>query len=99
MKQELERRDATVLIIGAGGMAFARLAARILDSPWPLLVDQDRGVRRAYGLGRGLAVVNESGTVLVDRDGIVRYASTGLNPWKALDLDELLAVLDAPGTA
>jgi len=99
MKTELDRRDATVLILGGGSATAARMAARFLKTPWPLLVDDGRAVCREFGLGRGLAVINESGTVLVDRDGIVRYARSGLNPFKALDPAALLSALDAPETA
>jgi peroxiredoxin len=99
MKDDLQRRDATVMILGGGSAAAARMAARFLKTPWPLLLDDGRAVCRAFGFGRGLAVINESGTVLVDRDGVVRYALSGLNPFKALDPLALLAALDAPETA
>ncbi len=61
--------------------------------------DDGRAVCREFELGRGLAVINESGTVLVERDGIVRYARSGLNPFKALEPRALLSALDAPETA
>jgi len=99
MKEDLERRDATVLIVGGGAATAARMAARFLKTPWPLLLDEGRAVCREFGLGRGLAVINESGTVLVDREGLVRYALSGLNPFKALDREALLAALDATETA
>jgi peroxiredoxin len=99
MKDELDRRDTTVLIIGGGSAVFANMAARFLDSPWPLLLDAGRAVGRAYGFGRALGVIQQSGTVLVDRDGIVRNVVSGLNPYRALDRAALLEALDAPAPA
>lgn len=99
MKEELERRDARVLVIGGGTAMAARMAARLLRLPFPVLHDPDRTVYRAYGFERKLGMIQQSGTVVVDREGILRYRTAGVNPFDALDRTALLAALDAPETA
>ena len=99
MKAGLAERDARVLVIGGGTAIAARMAARFLRLPFPVLHDPERAVYRAYGFERKLGVIQQSGTVLVDRDGIVRYRTVGLNPFAALDRGALLGALEDPGTA
>jgi len=99
MSDDLAERGAHALVIGGGTAAAARMAGRLLKTPFPILHDPERDVYRAYGFGRRMGVIQQSGTVLVDRDGIIRYAERGLNPFEALDPGALLRVLEAADTA
>jgi len=99
MKAGLAERDARVLVIGGGTALAARLAARFLRLPFPVLHDPERAVYRAYGFERKLGVFQQSGTVLVDREGVVRHRTAGLNPSGALDGGLLLTALEDAGTA
>ena len=98
MHDRIEQREAGTLVIGGGSGAAARMAARLLKVPFPVLYDTERSVYRAYGFGRAAGMIQQSGTVLVDRERIIRYVQRGLNPFEALDSDALLRVLDASRT-
>jgi peroxiredoxin len=93
MKDVLDSLGATVVVIGSGPVLSLRLATRWLRLPWPIVRDPDRSVYRQYGLARPLGLIQQSGTFVVDRDGILRYAHGGLNPWDALRQDEVVAIL------
>jgi len=99
MHEDIERRQARTLVIGGGGGTTARMATRLLRVPFPILYDEDRTVYRAYGFGRAAGLIQQSGTVLIDREGVIRYVERGLNPFDALDPEALLGALDAAGTA
>lgn len=95
MKNELEHRNATALIIGGGPALSLRLATRWLRSPWPVLHDPERSVYRAYGLEKALGLVQHSGTVVIDEEGTVRLCHSGLNPANAFPRAEVLTTLEA----
>lgn len=98
MNKELESRGARVLVIGGGSRTTARMALRLLKVPFPILHDPERQAYAAYGFGRA-GPIQQSGTVLVDTHGVIRYVVRGLNPFQALDRAELLRVLESTDTA
>ncbi len=89
MADDFAASDTDVLIIGGGGRALAGITARLVRVPFPILIDRDRQVYRAYGFERVIYLIQRSGTVLIDRAGIVRYVRGSANPQGALDPDEL----------
>jgi len=93
MKDELERHNAIAIVIGGGTELAATLATRWLKLPWPILRDPERAAYRAYGLDRSLGLIQQSGTMVVDAEGILRYAHGGLNPQAAFPRDQVLAAL------
>ena len=94
MKEDLESRNATALLIGGGTALAARLATRWLKLPFPVLHDPEREVYRAYGFERVIGLVQQSGTVVVDAGGSIVYERRGANPQHALMRDEVLAALE-----
>lgn len=66
---------------------------RMMKLPIPVLVDRDRSVYRAYGLDKRL-LVQESATVIIDRDGVVRYTRASFSPWASFELHEIIDVLE-----
>lgn len=78
-------------MIGAGGMGSPLI--RAMKLPVPVLVDRDRDVYRAYGLEKRV-LVQQSATVIIDRDGIVRYTRAAFSPWASFDWREIIAVVE-----
>ena len=93
MEKELSERNATALIIGGGTALAARLAQRWLKPPYPLLRDPDRAVYHAYGLEKALVIIQESGTIVVDPQGVIRFAQSSANPRAAFPRELVLAAL------
>jgi peroxiredoxin len=93
MHDELVSLDVRVLVIGGGGRTRTSLAARMLNVPFPILADPHRHVYRAYGFERIIYLIQRSGTVVIDRAGIVRHVRGGANPYGALDPEELRSVI------
>ena len=79
-----------MLVIGGGSQEEAARLARMLKLSVPVLADADRGVYQRYGLDKVLFVIQRSATVLVDKQGIVRYIQRATNPNASLDMAELL---------
>lgn len=85
---------ATALFLGPGSPSDAAKLASRLQSPFPVLADEDGSVAAAYGFRRVmLKTILQSGTVLVDRDGVIRYVRRSTNPSGALDVDSLFLAL------
>lgn len=76
---------------------MAKTVAARLKLPFPLLYDPKADVFARYGFEKKLFVIQQSGTVLVDRGGVIRYALRSTNPFASLDLDELLRALAGSG--
>lgn len=84
-----------MLAIGPRGEAAAALAAEKMGVPYPVLADPGRQAYRAYGFTKSLWIIQQSGTVLIDREGVVRYLRRSTNPQKSLDEQALLRHLEA----
>lgn len=77
-------------MIGGGSREDAARLARLLDLPFPVLADTDRQVYQRYGLDKVLLFIQRSATVLVDKEGTVRYIHRATNPNASLEMNELL---------
>ncbi len=79
-----------MLAIGPRGQSAAVLAAKQLEAPFPVLADPARHAYRAYGFTKSLWVIQQSGSVLVDREGVIRYVHRSTNPQQSFQEDEVL---------
>jgi peroxiredoxin len=89
-----EAPDAPLLLgIGPGGEQAAAIAARSLRLDYPLFGDPKSVVFRRFGYRTVLGIIRQSGTVVIDRQGIVRVAHRSSNPVTALPLAAVRAAL------
>jgi len=69
-----------VLVILGDTIERAKQYAQILKSPFPVLADPDREVYHLFGLEKALFVIQRTSSVVIDREGIVRYMKRATNP-------------------
>ncbi len=55
-----------------------------------MLADPGRQAYRAYGFTKSLWVIQQSGWILLDKEGIVRHAHRSTNPQNSFDEAEVL---------
>lgn len=85
-KATFDSCGATVIAIGPGSLRDAQRLAATLEEQIPVLADETGAVPAAFGFRRVmLGAISQSGAVIVDRDGIIRYARRVTNPSAALD--------------
>lgn len=90
----LKTHGATAVVIGQGTRSEAERLAATLKHPIPVLADETGQVAAAFGFRRVmLGVVMQSGTMIVDRDGVIRYVRRVANPSASLDEDGLFLAL------
>lgn len=93
-KIRLKSYGAAVAVIGPGTREEAAKLAAKMKKPIPVLADETGEVAAAYGFRRVLfRTVLQSGTVVVDRDGVIRYVRRVTNPSASLDEDGLFLAL------
>ena len=92
INQELNSRDTDVLVIGGGSAAAATKLGRSLKLPFPVLADPERAVYGSFGLDKRL-FIQRSATVLIDKNGMIRYILRATNPRNSFDKDELLKAI------
>jgi alkyl hydroperoxide reductase subunit AhpC len=94
--KRFRERGVQILVLGPGGPGQAQWLAHLIRAPYPVLADREREVFRAYGYARRIvSLIQQSGTVLVDPGGTVRYVRRATNPLAALGLPELEREIDA----
>ncbi len=84
-------------MIGPRGQSAAKLAAEKMEAPFPVLADPGRQAYRAYGFTKSLWVIQKSGWILLDKEGIVRNTHRSTNPQNSFDEAELLKALGEQG--
>jgi peroxiredoxin len=67
-----------VLILG-DSLEKAQAYAEILHLPFPVLADPEREVYKRYGLEKAFFVIQRTASIIVDRQGIIRYLKTTSN--------------------
>ena len=92
--QDLKSHDTDVLVIGGGSVEAATRLGRALKLPFPVLADPDRAVYGSFRLDKKL-FIQRSATVLIDKNGTIRYILRATNPRASFDKDELLKAISS----
>jgi peroxiredoxin len=87
---QIQAQNTVVLVLGPGDQHEAEQLQRKV--PFQVLADPDRVVYGIYGLSKALGI-QQSGTFLIDSDGILRYANRATVPLGALKEPALLAAI------
>ena len=94
-----QARDTTVLVIGGGQKKDAEKLAHTFSTPFPVLADPDRSVYLRYSLDKVVMFVQRSGTMVVDKQGTLRYMQQAMLPTAALEAEAVLRVIKSLQTA
>jgi peroxiredoxin len=95
MSDALTEHDTTVLAIGGSELKAAKRVSDLFESPVPVLADPTRSTYLAYGFTKVARLIQRSGTVLVERTGVIRYLHRSTNPQSSLKKDELWSAVRA----
>jgi len=90
---ELQAQDTEILVIGGGDQAGAAKLKKSLKLPCHVLADFNRDVYLNYGLDKAMWLIQRSASLLVDKQGIVRYFHKATNPNDSVNRDELLEAI------
>ena len=90
LNDQLAASGTSTLVIGPRGRSAAALAAEKLGAPFPVLADPAREAYRSYGFAKSLWVIQQSGWVLLDGDGVIRYLHRSTNPQNSFSEEEVL---------
>jgi len=86
--------DAEIVAVGPGSDAAAARVRGLLDVDFPIFGDPRLELYALLGYLRVLAIVRQSGTVVIDRNGKIAFLHRTANPLNALPLDDVLATLE-----
>lgn len=95
MSELLDRLRVTVVVVGPGSLTDARDVSERLTVRFPVISDPERRIFRAYGLERRWGVVQQSGTVLIDEQGVIRHLTRATSPAGGLRLIALTEAVRA----
>lgn len=95
MYQDFQKAGANIVVILGDSQERAVKYAEQLKVPFPVLADPERVVYRAYDLDRVAFVIQRTASVIVDRQGVIRYIKRATNPMQWLqESRELLAFVE-----
>jgi peroxiredoxin len=78
--KDFQAAGAEVLVILGDTPERARQYASLLKTPFPVLADPQREIYHRYDLERALIVIQRTASLVVDRQGVVRYIKRTVNP-------------------
>ncbi|GIJ46136.1 peroxiredoxin [Virgisporangium aliadipatigenens] len=94
---EFTALDARILVVVPEGLPTARSWAAGQRLPFPVVTGAGDSVHEAIGMRRAVfGTVQQSGTVVIDRAGLVRYVKSVTLPLSGYDRAALLRVLTTP---
>lgn len=101
MYSEFQNAGADILVILGDTQERAVKYAQQLKVPFPVLADPERIVYHTFDLDKVAFVIQRTASVIVDRDGLIRYIKRASNPMQWLqESRELLGfVLSMEDTA
>jgi peroxiredoxin len=80
MYKDFQSAGAEVLVILGDTPQRGRSYAEVVKAPFPILADPDRAVYHGFDLEKAYLVIQRTASVIVDREGIVRYIKRATNP-------------------
>jgi peroxiredoxin len=78
--KDFQTAGAEVLVILGDTSERARKYAELLKTPFPVLADLDRSVYHQFDLEKALFVIQRTASVVIDREGFIRYIKRVTNP-------------------
>ena len=101
MIQDFQKADAEVVVILGDTRERAVKYAKQLKVPFPVLADPDRAVYQAFDLEKVAFVIQRTASVIVDREGVIRYIKRAANPmtWLQESRELLEFVINLEDTA
>ena len=98
-RKRIEAAGARIIAVGPGSEAAAGRVKRLFRLSYPVFGDRSGSVYGVFGFRRVLAVIQQSGAVVVDADGVVRYVHRTASMQNSLHLDDILRTLAALGAS
>lgn len=77
---EFTAAQCEILLVLGAPLIKAQSYAKTLHLPFPVLSDPQRTVYHRYGLEKALILIQRTASIVIDRDGIIRYIKTATNP-------------------
>lgn len=94
--EQLKEAGAEVVVILGDTLEQAKKYADILKLPFPVLSDPQREVYRTYELEKYFMLIQRTASIVVDRDGVVKYLKRTTNPMTWLqESRELFGFVDS----
>ncbi len=94
--QEFKAAGCEILLVLGEPVEKASRYVDILHLPFPVLADPERSVYHRYGLEKALFVIQRTASIIIDRDGVIRYRHYTTSPMVWLDESrQLLQVVRA----
>jgi peroxiredoxin len=78
--KEFQAANCEVLLILGDSLEKARRYADSLHLPFPVLADAERSVYHKYGLEKSMVFIQRTASVVIDRNGVIRYLRSATNP-------------------
>jgi peroxiredoxin len=78
--KEFQAADCEIVLILGDSLAKAKRYVDILHLPFPVLADPERRVYHQYGLEKAMIFIQRTASIVLDRNGVIRYIKTTTNP-------------------
>ena len=82
---EIKAANAEVLLILGDSLENAKRYSETLHLPFPVLADPQRQVYHRYGLQKALLLIQRTASLVIDKDGLIRYLRATTNPMTWLE--------------
>jgi peroxiredoxin len=78
--KEFQAANCEVLVILGDSLEKARRYVDSLHMPFPVLADPERSIYHRYGLEKAMVFIQRTASVVIDRNGVIRYIKSTTNP-------------------
>ena len=78
--EPIKESGAEVIVILGDTLEKAKKYVDVLKLPFPVLSDPERNVYRVYELEKYFLLIQRTASIVVDREGIVKYLKRTTNP-------------------
>jgi peroxiredoxin len=78
--KEFQAASCEILLILGDPLEKARRYAESLHLPFTVLADPDRNVYHRYGLEKAMIFIQRTASVVIDKNGVIRYMKSTTNP-------------------
>jgi peroxiredoxin len=78
--KNFQAENCEILLILGEPIEKAVRYSEILHLPFPVLADPERSLYHRYGLEKAFVFLQRTATLIVDRQGVIRYFKSSTNP-------------------